>query len=99
MFRDSTRRLACVLAAAALSPFAPPHFGRPQTAMAADERMGSVSTRPAAQPARADITQFDRDPQHLWNRLHSALLVRTTSADLPVDDDMFPYLFVHGRHL
>ena len=54
---------------------------------------------PATQPAPAAMTQFDPNPHHLWNRLRTAILVRTTLTGLLVDDDLFPYLWDHSRYL
>lgn len=54
---------------------------------------------PATKPAPADLAVFDPNPDHLWNRLHATLLVRKTADGERVSDDMFPYLWVHSRHI
>src|SRR5262245_66517081 len=39
--------------------------------------MGGLSDGPAARPADARLAPYAPDPDHLWNQLHRALLVRT----------------------
>src|SRR5262245_59546057 len=43
---------------------------------------------------------YDRDPQHLWNRLHEALFVRVGSDGVIYGRDRFePLLWPGSRHL
>ncbi len=46
------------------------------------------------------VTIYDTDPQHLWNRLHRALYVRTTPDGQEVGADRLdPLLWANTRHL
>lgn len=58
---------------------------------------GSVKS-PAAQSV--GITIYDSDPGHLWNRLHTALRVRTDRTGAPFGEDTLdPLLWMNSRHL
>ncbi len=42
---------------------------------------------------------YDRDPQHLWNRLHQTLFLRTAADGRQFIHDLDPLLFTHTNHL
>jgi hypothetical protein len=51
-------------------------------------------------PHQAAVTLYDRQPDHLWNRLHQALFVRTTPKGKTLgQDDVDPPLWPRTQHL
>lgn len=47
----------------------------------------------------ADVTLYAPDPQHLWNRLHSALIIRAPEADAAINDLLDPPFWADTKHL
>lgn len=48
----------------------------------------------------ADVTLYDADPAHLWNRLHAALFVRIAADGTRYgEDDLDPLLWPKSKHL
>src|SRR5205814_1444366 len=62
---------------------------------------GSVCVAaPATAPATQPITLYDPNPDHLWNRLHAALLVRTAPSGQQFGQDTVdPILWANTKHL
>jgi hypothetical protein len=62
--------------------------------------LGAESPPPGAESEAQQVTIYDADPAHLWNRLHSALFVR-----IAVDgrsygrDELDPLLWPRSKHL
>ena len=55
---------------------------------------------PATPPGPGKLTIYDSDPQHLWNRLHQALWVRTGPDGKEYGHDRLdPLLWMKTRHL
>ncbi len=51
-------------------------------------------------PGARPVTIYDADPAHLWNRLHSALFVRTASDKKSYgEDELDPLLWPGSKHL
>jgi hypothetical protein len=68
--------------------------------------MASQSTREAGSPRAGakvearSVTIYDADPAHLWNRLHSALFVRTAGDGMPYgQDELDPLLWPRSKFL
>lgn len=58
------------------------------------------SPRAAAKAAAKPVTIYDADPAHLWNRIQSALFVRTTSQGKSFgQDDLDPLLWPKSKFL
>jgi hypothetical protein len=56
--------------------------------------------RASAQSEAEQVTIYDADPAHLWNRLHSALFVRTASDKRSYgQDELDPLLWPESKHL
>jgi hypothetical protein len=56
--------------------------------------------RAGAQSEAGQVTIYDADPAHLWNRLHSALFVRTASDKKRYgQDELDPLLWPRSKHL
>jgi hypothetical protein len=74
----------------------------------AQKRPSSTATEAAARgsghvttlPELGQVTIYDSDPAHLWNRLHSALFVRTTSTGKRYgQDELDPLLWEESKYL
>jgi hypothetical protein len=51
-------------------------------------------------PELGQVTHYDSDPAHLWNRLHGALLVRTNAAGKRFgQDELDPLLWLDSKYL
>jgi hypothetical protein len=60
--------------------------------------VGGMSRFAQAQPPA--VTVYHEDPAHLWNRVHRALLVRTTDRDQTFGlDSVDPILWANTKHL
>jgi hypothetical protein len=58
-----------------------------------------TALRAAAQPAEALLSPYATDSEHLWNRLHRALFVRTTKQGAEYVHSVDPFLFENGSFL
>jgi hypothetical protein len=62
--------------------------------------VSSVGAGPATSTAPAPVTLYDANPDHLWNRLHHALLVRTAPTGEEFGEDTVdPLLWSNSQHL
>jgi hypothetical protein len=60
----------------------------------------ALGAGPATSTAPAGVTLYDANPDHLWNRLHHALLVRTAPTGEEFGQDTIdPLLWTNTRHL
>src|SRR4051794_29276803 len=90
---------AAILLAASMLPS--PSLGPDRASTAYGQNVNSgakASGRLAA--ASVPVTIYDPDPEHLWNRLHKALWVRTgPDGNEYGHDRLDPLLWMETRHL
>jgi hypothetical protein len=66
----------------------------------AKEAAANRSAPAAAMPELGQVTIYDSDPAHLWNRLHCALFIRTISSGKRFgQDELDPLLWSESKHL
>src|SRR5439155_25240534 len=58
-----------------------------------------AQAQPATRPADALLSPYSTDSEHLWNRLHRALFVRTAKQGAEYVHSIDPFLYENGTFL